>query len=266
MNAEDFSVSEDELHAYADGRLEAARHAAVAEWLAAHPDRAAEIADWQRQNEAIAALYGHVGKEPVPARLSPRALARDLRHRRAGVWRLAAAAVFVFAVGIGSGYLLRGPGTPVLAPDERLIAAAVDAHQLFSVQKRHPVEVVATEKAHLTTWLSNTLDRRLVMPDLSGAGLSLVGGRLLPSGASAAAQVMYQTASGDRVTLYITPRSSSDPGATRYEHIGRLGALYWATAAITCTIVGDLPRAEMETIAHAVYGALSFGDEDYPRG
>ena len=187
-------------------------------------------------------------------------------RRRMALWQIAAAALVVFTLGIGSGYVLRGPGAPVLAPDERLIAAAVDAHQLFVVQKRHPVEVVATEAAHLTSWLSNTLDRRLVMPDLAKSGLALVGGRLLPSGASAAAQVMYETASGDRVTLYITPRERDDPGATRYERIGDLGALYWATAAITCTIVGDLPRAEMETVAHDVFADLSLGDADYVPG
>jgi anti-sigma factor RsiW len=179
---------------------------------------------------------------------------------------MAAAAVFVFAIGLSSGWMLRGTGTPILAPDERLIAAAVDAHQLFSVQKRHPVEVVATERAHLTSWLSNTLDRRLVMPDLSPSGLTLVGGRLLPSGASAAAQVMYETADGDRVTLYITPRAPGDPGTTRFEKIGTLGALYWATAAITCTIVGDLPRADMEAVAHHVFADLSVGDENYRPG
>lgn len=258
MNTGNHHITEDDLHAYVDGVLDNARRKNVEAHLAAHPDAAAEVAAWQRQNEAMTALFAPVDKEPVPARLSVSAVVRDIRRGRLALVRMAAAAVFIFAIGIGSGFMLRGPDPAVLAPDERLIAAAVDAHQLFTVQKRHPVEVAASEEAHLTTWLSNTLDRRLVMPDLSSGGLSLIGGRLLPSGASAAAQVMYQTASGERVTLYITPRAPGEPETTRHETIGSLAALYWATPAITCTIVGNLPRAEMETIASLVYGALGY--------
>ena len=258
MSTENTHITQDDLHAYVDGVLDAARRKDVEDHLAAHPEAAAEVAAWQRQNEALTALFGHIDKEPVPARLSVSAITRDIRHGRLTLAKMAAAAVFIFVIGISSGYLLRGPDTPALAPDERLIAAAVDAHQLFTEQKRHPVEVAASEQAHLTTWLSDTLDRHLVMPDLSTDGLSLIGGRLLPSGAGAAAQVMYQTASGDRVTLYITPRTPGEPEKTRYEKIGPLAALYWATPAITCTIVGDLPRAKMETIANLVYGALGY--------
>lgn len=266
MTAPEDPISDDELHAFVDGQLDETRRHAVGEFLAAHPERAAELADWQRQNEAIFALYGHVAKEPVPTRLAAAAISRGIRRNRFDLSRLAAAAVFLFALGIGSGYLLRGPDQPVLAPDERLIAAAVDAHQLFTVQKRHPVEVAAVEKAHLTAWLSTSLDRPLSMPELSKAGLSLVGGRLLPSGESAAAQVMYETAGGERVTLYITPRLRNDPDATRWETAGRLDALYWTTGSITCTIVADLPRAEMEKIAQVVFAELSFGDSDYYPG
>ena len=258
MSAEHSPISTEDLHAFVDGQLDADRHAAVAEHLAAHPDAAAKVAAYQSQNEAIAALFGPAGNEPVPAHLSPFSLAAGIRQERGRFWQMAAAAVLVFAVGIGAGYALRGPSVPVLAPDERLIAAAVDAHQLFVEQKRHPVEVAATEKAHLTSWLSSSLDRRLAMPDLSGVELTLVGGRLLPSGSNAAAQIMYETASGDRVTLYITPRLSDEAEAARFEQIGTLTAYYWATDAITCTVVGNITQAEAVRIGDAVAVALNY--------
>lgn len=262
MTASEDHVSDDDLHAFVDGQLDQTRRLAVATHLAAHPERAAEVEEWRRQNEAILALYDRPAREAVPARLIPAELVRARRGRRIDLLRLAAAALVVFALGAGAGFFLRGAGP---APDERLIAEAVDAHRLFVVQKRHPVEVAAAEEAHLAAWLSNSLDRPLAMPDLGGAGLTLVGGRLLPSDTGAAAQVMYETGSGDRVTLYITPRAPEDPIASRWQTSGGVGALYWASAAITCTIVADLPRAEIERIAGAVFAGLD-GAPDYLPG
>ena len=57
MNSKLSPILEADLHAFADGRLDAARHAEVEAWLATHPDKAAEVANWQRQNEALSALF-----------------------------------------------------------------------------------------------------------------------------------------------------------------------------------------------------------------
>jgi hypothetical protein len=62
-------------------------------WLAAHPDRAAEVALWQRQNEALNALFPPADAEPVPDRLKPRRLALRSRGVTLGWPQLAAAAV-----------------------------------------------------------------------------------------------------------------------------------------------------------------------------
>jgi anti-sigma factor RsiW len=45
-----------------------------------------------------------------------------------------------------------------------------------------------------------------------------------------------------------------------------LDALYWANSQVTCTIVGDLTRSEMEEIAAAVFAALGWQTNDYQIG
>ena len=50
----DSPVTEEELHAYVDGELPADRQEAVAAWLAAHPEQAAQVAAWRAQAEASA--------------------------------------------------------------------------------------------------------------------------------------------------------------------------------------------------------------------
>ena len=43
----DLPVTEDELHAYADGELPDDRRSAVEAWLAAHPDDMARVGAWR---------------------------------------------------------------------------------------------------------------------------------------------------------------------------------------------------------------------------
>lgn len=258
-------ITESEFLAYADGQVDPTRRAAVETFLSENPAKAAEIAEWKRQNEAIRALYDHVAHEPVPPPLSVYSIARNLRRARTNIWQMAAAAAVVFTLGSGLGWSLHGSNGAVPDVTGRLIASAVQAHQLFVIQKVHPVEVAASDTPHLTAWLSNSLDRRLVMPDLKPAGLQLVGGRLLPSISGSAAQIMYETASGKRATLYITQRQPGDQGTTSFENLGDVSALYWATPSITCTIVGNFSRTEMQTIANDVFSALSPGDGSYRR-
>jgi len=50
------AVSNDELHAYVDGALDAAHHARVAAYLTSHPDEAERAHDYARLNEGLRAL------------------------------------------------------------------------------------------------------------------------------------------------------------------------------------------------------------------
>ncbi|MGJ7904142.1 anti-sigma factor family protein, partial [Lysobacter sp. 1R34A] len=62
--------SEHDLHAYVDGRLDGERRAAVEDWIARDPGRAAEVQAWQRDAQLLrAALLGEA--ETVPAALDP---------------------------------------------------------------------------------------------------------------------------------------------------------------------------------------------------
>ncbi|MDB5574508.1 MAG: anti-sigma factor, partial [Tardiphaga sp.] len=80
MTDRDIPVTEDELHAYADGELPAERRGDVERWLATHPDDAARLQSWRAIGDALHARYGNVADEPVPARLSIDRLARPPRR------------------------------------------------------------------------------------------------------------------------------------------------------------------------------------------
>jgi anti-sigma factor RsiW len=246
-------VTEAELLALADNRLPADRRAAVAAFLAANAERAADVALWQRQNEAIATLFDHTARQSVPERLDPHRL-WSRRPRRAA---LAAAAVVLLALGAGAGWLGRAALSEP-SEDAVLIAAAVNAHTMYTAENRHAVEVAAAEQDHLVTWLSRRIDRPISAPDLTTDGFNLVGGRLLPAGASAvpAAQLMYENAEGHRVTVFVTASPPATARAYEFTTVAKLGAVYWSNPDITCTVVGDLPEEQLRLVARQIYRRL----------
>ena len=256
MNRGDI-ITENDLLAYVDGRLPAERRAEIDAHLAACPERAEEVRSWQKQNEALAALYGNVASEALPDRLSVHGLAGRTSSSAAPVWlRLAASVVLLVGLGAGGGWMARGLLVPAGGGLPPLVEEAVAAHSLYAGEVVHPVEVRADRQAHLAAWLSKRLDRSLNVPDLKSRGFDLVGGRLLPAGASPAAQFMYQNASGDRVTLYVVPAENAGETSFRFARLDSLEAFVWSDERIRCALVGDLPRAELQKLATAAYRQL----------
>jgi len=70
-------ISEQELHAYADGRLDAARRAEVEAWLHDRPEMRQAVAEWRLQSEHLHRAFDPVLDEAVRAsrRLPPLRLA-----------------------------------------------------------------------------------------------------------------------------------------------------------------------------------------------
>jgi anti-sigma factor RsiW len=252
-------ITKDLLMALADGQLDAAKRQDLERRLADRPELAADLAQMQRQSDAIRALYGPVISEPLPARLDAARIAASTREKRGRFWSNAVAAVVIAGLGIGAGWFLRdlsaGPG-----PADRLIASAVSAHTVYVGENRHSVEVPGDDSAHLTTWLSARLQTNLAMPDLISSGLTFLGGRLLPAPdvpGGRAAQLMYEDAAGERLTLYVTPALTVDAPTYQLATLGVDTALYWADDTLTCTITAPYTPEKLETIARSVFAQLS---------
>jgi anti-sigma factor RsiW len=261
VSAEDQRPSLAELHAYADGLLPPDQRARVEAFLATDAQQAADIAHWQRQNEAISALFAPAGNEPVPERLRPATLLRRSAANSNARWTRIAAALVLVALGGTLGWVGRDVVTPTEAASTALIQSAVTAHSLYVKENRHAVEVVGTDRDHLVTWLSNRVTQPVTPPDLSAEGFTLVGGRLLPPVASAgtgpAALLMYENAAADRLTVFVTSALPGGTTASQFTTVATLDAFYWANDRITCTVVGDLPEAQMQVVAKKIYQQLS---------
>lgn len=247
-------VHEDELHAFVDGQLPADRREAVAAWLAEHPEQAAEVAAWQAQAEAIRARYGAVAGEALPTRFNLDQLMRDSGARARRPWRTMAAAAVIaaFVVGGGAGWMARGATAAVPTTTGSITADALEAHELYVVEVRHPVEVPGNERDHMTQWLSKRLGYALQIPDLQSLGLKLVGGRLLPGPTGAAAFYMYEGPTGERFTIYCA-KATTPETALRFKEGNRAAAFYWVDDKVAYAVSGPASRDRLEQVAESVY-------------
>ena len=244
-------VTEDELHVYVDGELAADRREAVESWLSTHPEDAARVAAWRAQAEAIRARYGDVINEPVPARL---ALDRITRNRRSWGAVAAAAVLAAFVAGGTAGWLAHGASAAAPSEFEVMTNEALGAHRLYIGEVRHPIEVKAEEN-HLLPWLSRRVGTTLRAPDLSGFGLRLLGGRLLPGVRGPAALFMYESTSGERVTIYCS-KLDEPRTAFRYRDNDKFGAVRWIESGYGWVVSGPGDKDRLKSIANAAYDQL----------
>ena len=252
-------ITEADLQAYADGKLDEASRLAVEAWIASRPEDAERVADYRRLGEALRAAYDTVLAEPVPDRLR-----RALRPARR-LWRHAAAACWlVIGIAIGSvaGWQLHA-GRPASMPAAEAGAAmahrAAIAHATYSPEIRHPVEVGADQEAHLVAWLSKRLGAPVRAPKLEDVGYSLVGGRLLPGEGGPVAHFMYQCKQGTRVTLYVrTEAANNRETAFRYAEEGKVRVFYWIDRKLGYALSSaDISKDDLSKVANAVYQQLN---------
>lgn len=245
-------IGEADLHAYVDGQLGPERRAEIDAYLAAHPEAAEQVRALRAQNQALHASFDGVMNEPVPLRL---ASVLQPRRRPLGL----AAGIAWLACGLIGGWFAHAlvPQPATVSATNMFAREALFAHVLYTVEKRHPVEVPAEQEAHLVAWLSRRLDAPIRAPDLQGQGFSLLGGRLLPGDDVPLAQLMYQSADGQRLTLTIKRASRAD-GDTGFKVFEKDGAsvFYWIDRDYGYALSGAIDKSRLLAVAHAVDGQL----------
>jgi anti-sigma factor RsiW len=241
-------VTEDELHAYVDNELPAERRGDVEAWLAGHPDDAGRVQSWRALAEALHARYDSVADEAVPKRLEIERLERQPRKL---VYGAIAATLVAFIAGGGVGWLAHGAAASP-STFQTLTVDALDAHRLYVVEVRHPVEVPGSERAHLQQWLTKRCGWIVRAPELDATGLKLVGGRLLPGPTGPASFLMYESASGERFTLYAS-RAKIETAQMRYTAAENSGAMYWSEDNVGYVLSGPTDKDRLNQIARLVY-------------
>lgn len=215
------------------------------------------LAEWDRQDAALRALYEPVARERVPERHRD-VIARAERRgeRTSTVWARIAAVVALLAIG-ATGGAVGSRLTGSADPDQALASAAFRAYATYTVERRHPVEVAASEEPHLTNWLSNRLGERIVLPDLSKHGFSLMGGRVLPDASGPAVLLMYSDADQRRLVLYVAPGPGREESAFQFAQRDAVRGYWWYDDNLGCALIGDLTRDRLHDISRDAYEQIT---------
>ncbi|MDE1991495.1 MAG: anti-sigma factor [Rhizobiaceae bacterium] len=263
MSERNPTVTEADLHAFADGLLPPDDHARLEAWLAENPDEAGMVAIWQAQNAGIKQLFApyEISRENDRELVKPAAaqLPAPAPPRR---WlRMAAASVALFLAGAAAGHfgplLLTQPELR-LAGIEALPRQAQSAFIVYASDVRHPVEVGADQEAHLATWLGKRMNvANLKVPGLQSLGFQLVGGRLLPINGAPGALFMYENAAGQRLTVLVGTNKDNTTTSFRFSSTGTVETFYWIDGSLGYAVTGEISRDMLRQVADECYKQFS---------
>jgi anti-sigma factor RsiW len=94
-------------------------------------------------------------------------------------------------------------------------------------------------------------------PKLGTLGFELIGGRLLPGNSGPVAQFMYQDATGQRLTLYVsTDNATNQDSAFRFAKEGQVNVFYWIDGKFGYALSAAIDKGRLAQIATAVYDQL----------
>lgn len=259
MSQPDSRFTSDDLDRFVDARLDTARRAAVAEHLAEHHEDAEYVRWQQRLNALLRARFDAVRDEAIPSVLL-RAATRSEAPRHAPAWArfglAGALAVLLAMVGLGGWWL--GENTAEFPPTWTMfVRQAASAHRIYAADRHHPVEFTAEQEHDLVAWLSLRLGSPVPAPRLEQAGLRFLGGRLLPARDGPAAQLMYEDASGRRMTLYLRA-DLANQREVEFQFAPGHGplVLFWLDGPHAYALSGDFDRGELLRIAKVVYDQI----------
>lgn len=243
-------ITEDDLHAYVDRVLEPERQAEVAAYLDEHPDVARRVSAFSDQRNLLRAALAPIADEPLPPQLH---LSRmiESRHRRWPAWWAIAAMLMLSLGGVG-GWVMRGSVQASPVGLAALAQEAADSYKVYAPDRVRPVEMRANDSAQLVQWVSNRLKQPVKLPDLTGSGYRLMGGRLIATSHGPAAMFMYDDDRGDRLVVLTRPMKSDQSAPMAPHSGGDVSGYAWADGGMGYSLVGQAAAEALKPIANEV--------------
>ncbi|PST19166.1 hypothetical protein C7U61_11480 [Rhizobium sp. JAB6] len=266
MNERKPTVTEADLHAFADGLLPPEKQAELRAWLTENPEDAVAVAAWQVQNDEIRAMFSPYaiskdGDADLFAKSRITSSAGAAASQASRKLMMLAASLALFVAGAVAGHF--GPDLFAqpeleLTSIEALPQQAHSAFVVYASDVRHPVEVGADQEAHLATWLGKRMNvAGLKVPILQTLGFQLVGGRLLPINGTPGALFMYENASGQRLTVLVGRNSGNTTTSFRFASDKAVETFYWIDGDLGYAVTGEISRDMLRQVADACYKQFS---------
>jgi anti-sigma factor RsiW len=256
-------LADHRIQDYIDGRLDERDQAAVAAYLLAHPDAAAQVEMLRRQNEALRGIGQEILDEPVPARLRD-VLRQQMQERpeqsfngRSGLRSFrfleAAAAILLFCVGGAVGWFMHDGFAPRPGLQDLIASNAADVYTFYGGDHDYPVDFPPDRTKELVSWISRSFDREIAPPDLASLSYEYRGGQLLPISGASIGFFQFEGPDDARLAVVFWP---GDQPPTKLDRIGRqqnVAARYWLGEGFSFAVMSDASNPDLESAAEAVF-------------
>ena len=263
MNKNTIEIQEDDLHAYVDNQLHADKVEAVEALMRKDPKIAEQVLEWQKQNDEISKLFDKQDFTEIPdqlnvAKLNKKLIKTEDTPRKATPWFYSiAASLFIMAISGSVGWFAHDLSRPLSQNTKNFVNSAISAHQVYTVEVLHPVEVKANKKSHLVTWLSKRIDHSFTAPNLGEYNYNLLGGRLLAMRkGKPGAQLMYENPEGKRITLLISKNKTYHDQSFHLQKVDNINAFYWMDSKIAYSVTGEVDSNILRDISTSIYQQL----------
>jgi anti-sigma factor RsiW len=244
-------ITEDDLHAYVDRILESEREAEVAAYLEGHPEIARRIAAFSDQRDLLRKALAPIADEPLPPQFNLSRIIENRRRRPSPVW-WAIAAMLMLSIGGLGGWVARGSLQTSSGALAALAQEAAYSYKVYASDRVRPVEMRASDSTQLVQWVSNRLHQPVKLPDLTGSGYRLMGGRLVATSHGPAAMFMYDDDRGDRLVVLTRPMASDQSAPMAPHSGGDVAGFSWADGGMGYSLVGQTAAEALRPIANEV--------------
>ena len=292
MNRRPHGAVTAEMLAYVDNCLPQQERAAFENRMAEDPAIKGQVAQYLSQNEAIRAAFRDAPEKSAPpiargpalrrpaADWAPQSIrilreSKALERRQAAADRsaeplrnagAAPAARTVGAKRYRPGAARRGfytlaaalafwaAGVLVLPNGQSaaFVAAGAAAYRTFAQSAARPVEIATADRGVMNKWIATQIGGALPIPDLSSAGLTLLGGRIVPGATSPASFALYENAQRERLGLYVEALDSPPAAQVEVRICGEMLCASWTDAGHGFALFGRLSRAQMAALARLI--------------
>lgn len=249
-------VREIDLHAYADGLLDAdpGRRDEVERYLATHPEAADYVAEIRAQNEAIHAHFDEFLSEPVPDRLAatlhggPRPL-----HRKPALQAAVVAALVVASTVVGWLAGQNDEGRQWALGD--FVERAITFHDAAPGALAAPASA-GTSVVQPLGWLNQRIALELKAPDLTEQGFSLMAKDRLGPKEDAMVRLVYKRPDNTTINLFLRPRWEDSGGEVARSETDDVTAMYWLDGPLAFAMTVEAANPETDNLVRVVRQAI----------
>lgn len=263
------TVDDITLNAYLDGELDGPGAREVEAALARDPGLQRRLDSLARTVALTRAALAPALHDIVPDRLAAIAVAPQPvaagaaivtltpRVRRGWMVPAALAASLLLAL-IGGGlgyehYVTGGRGLPRLVAGDYWLDAVSNFHQVYTSiyadEDRALVDIAGDDAERVNLFFGQRLARNLQVPDLTGHGFALQGGRLLLIQGKPSAQIVYVANNGKTLALSVLSTAGGRDVAPRLERRRGANIMHWRSDGTNYALVGDIELGLLNAIA-----------------